>query len=337
LGLPPELDASEVTDPWELDRIIRAIAELKKRVRERLAELLEAMSEAEGWCEFGYTSLEHYAEERLGLHPRRVRRLLRFHGGLRKYRPLARAYFAGKLTYLQVLLLLRVVTRRTAAAWTAWAAKRSYLTTERAVAYAVLFSGSGTTYALPPARFGERPRIVGLAPSDRPGEPELLGACVRFWCPEELVSFIRAGLRSCQSAGGVPLPDWRCLEILLRGFLDQAADPDLKLQMARYPELDRDGWRCAVQTCSQRCDLHVHHIEYRSRGGSEVEWNKITLCAITHIGQEHGTGAIRISGRAPDQLYVEIGRRPNGGPPLLRFLGEVKLSDETDQLSALTH
>jgi hypothetical protein len=151
---------------------------------------------------------------------------------------------------------------------------------------------------------------------------------VRFWCPEELVPFIQAGLRSCQSAGGVPLPDWRCLEILLRGFLDQAADPDLKLQMARYPELDRDGWRCAVQTCSLRCDLHVHHIEYRSRGGSEVEWNKITLCAITHIGQEHGTGAIRISGRAPDQLYVEIGRRPNGGPPLLRFLGEVKITDD---------
>ena len=252
--------SSDVTaDPWELDGAIQTIAELKKKARQRLGELLEAMAAAQGWRPLGFTSLEHYAEERLGLHPRTVRRLIRFHRALAKYPELARGYFAGELSYLKVLVLLRVAGTGTAV-WTAWAAKRSYLDTQRAVAYAEPYAHSRTMSALPPAGFGAQPRIVGIH-SD---EPESLPARIRFWCPADLLPFIRAGLRSCRDpAGGLPPPDWRCLEILLVGFLEQAQDPALEQLIARYPELERDGWRCTVPTCSQRAHLHSHHVEHR--------------------------------------------------------------------------
>jgi 5-methylcytosine-specific restriction endonuclease McrA len=44
--------------------------------------------------------------------------------------------------------------------------------------------------------------------------------------------------------------------------------------------LRRDGWRC--QLCGRRKDLQVHHIEFRSRLGSDCEGNLITLCAQCH-------------------------------------------------------
>jgi len=83
-----------------------------------------------------------------------------------------------------------------------------------------------------------------------------------------------------------------------------------------------------VPICSRRAYLHTHHVEHRGQGGPCVLWNETTLCNVHHIGQEHGTGAIRVSGRAPDQLIWEIGRRPGGGAPLLRFHGDVKMNGD---------
>ena len=42
----------------------------------------------------------------------------------------------------------------------------------------------------------------------------------------------------------------------------------------------RDGWRCALCDCSRY--LQIHHVTPRSRGGSDTEYNLITLCATCH-------------------------------------------------------
>ena len=44
--------------------------------------------------------------------------------------------------------------------------------------------------------------------------------------------------------------------------------------------LERDGWRC--QQCGRREQLQVHHLRFRSQGGSDEEANLITLCAECH-------------------------------------------------------
>lgn len=43
---------------------------------------------------------------------------------------------------------------------------------------------------------------------------------------------------------------------------------------------NRDGNRC--RWCSDPDELQVHHINYRSQGGPDEDWNLITLCGECH-------------------------------------------------------
>ncbi|PYV67240.1 MAG: hypothetical protein DMG97_27800 [Acidobacteria bacterium] len=65
----------------------------------------------------------------------------------------------------------------------------------------------------------------------------------------------------------------------------------VRMDRTRYAEvqhtvLQRDGWRC--QLCGVRSHLEVHHQQFRSQAGSDVEENLITLCRRCHAVQ-HGT------------------------------------------------
>jgi hypothetical protein len=69
----------------------------------------------------------------------------------------------------------------------------------------------------------------------------------------------------------------------------------------------RDGWRCAAPGCSSRRNLEVHHVVYRSHGGSDDGWNLVTLCRFHHQRGEHG-GLLSVRGRAPTGLTWRLGR-----------------------------
>jgi 5-methylcytosine-specific restriction endonuclease McrA len=61
--------------------------------------------------------------------------------------------------------------------------------------------------------------------------------------------------------------------------------PRLRLDSTSYRELhrqvlERDGWRC--QVCGLMQHLQVHHLEFRSQSGDDVEQNLITLCVECH-------------------------------------------------------
>jgi 5-methylcytosine-specific restriction endonuclease McrA len=61
--------------------------------------------------------------------------------------------------------------------------------------------------------------------------------------------------------------------------------PPLRLESLQYENLrqqilHRDGWRC--QSCGAMSNLEVHHREFRSHSGADVEDNLITLCARCH-------------------------------------------------------
>jgi hypothetical protein len=59
--------------------------------------------------------------------------------------------------------------------------------------------------------------------------------------------------------------------------------------------------------CSSYRNLHDHHIQFRSAGGSNDLWNRTTLCAAHHQRGVHaGIGRIRIRGRAPNGLRFEL-------------------------------
>jgi 5-methylcytosine-specific restriction endonuclease McrA len=56
-------------------------------------------------------------------------------------------------------------------------------------------------------------------------------------------------------------------------------DPDSYRELERQV-LKRDNWRC--QSCGRMRHLQVHHIEFRSHSGGDVEENLITLCTNCH-------------------------------------------------------
>jgi ATP-dependent DNA helicase RecQ len=49
----------------------------------------------------------------------------------------------------------------------------------------------------------------------------------------------------------------------------------------RQQVLRRDGWRC--QSCGATSNLEVHHKEFRSHSGDDLEQSLITLCALCHV------------------------------------------------------
>lgn len=61
--------------------------------------------------------------------------------------------------------------------------------------------------------------------------------------------------------------------------LDSIAYENLRQQVLR-----RDGWRC--QSCGAMSNLEVHHQQFRSQSGNDLETNLITLCASCH-GRTH--------------------------------------------------
>jgi hypothetical protein len=145
LELESELDPMIAGNPWELDQIVESLEGLRKEIRRLCGQLLEAMVALKGWRLLGFASAEHYARERLGLHPKQVERLIGFEQALGKYPSLDRAYTAGQLSYLQTLLLLRVVHPATVDLWVEWAGKKSCRTIERVVEQAQLVSFPGAT------------------------------------------------------------------------------------------------------------------------------------------------------------------------------------------------
>jgi len=56
-------------------------------------------------------------------------------------------------------------------------------------------------------------------------------------------------------------------------------DPNLYDQL-RNQVLRRDGWRC--QACGSISNLEVHHKEFRSHSGNDLQENLISLCTRCH-------------------------------------------------------
>ena len=113
------------------------------------------------------------------------------------------------------------------------------------------------------------------------------------------------------------LPRWRGFEALLENVrAEWNARP-----RHHDPICARDGWRCAVPTCSARRDLNDHHIIFRSHCGGNARENRVAICVAHHQHGLHGGGYIRAWGDAPHGIRWELGIRPDA-PPLLTLVGD---------------
>ncbi|MHC4547874.1 MAG: HNH endonuclease, partial [Planctomycetota bacterium] len=73
----------------------------------------------------------------------------------------------------------------------------------------------------------------------------------------------------------------------------------------RRQVLMRHGGLCAVPGCSRPAE-HVHHVTFRSRGGSHDPANEVAVCAVHHLRGIH-RGYLTVAGRAGERLVWRLG------------------------------
>ena len=150
-----------------------------------------------------------------------------------------------------------------------------------------------------------------------------LTSLIRFTAPPEPASIWFRAMEACQRLIGNDAPTWRCLEMIVDHFLlVWAPERDPEHVTTGYPNavFQRDGWRCTVPGCRLRANLTPHHIVKRSRGGGNEMTNLTTVCFHHHLEGIH-RGLVGVSGRAPDQLVWELGRKV-GEAPILAASGD---------------
>ena len=95
-----------------------------------------------------------------------------------------------------------------------------------------------------------------------------------------------------------------CLVIMCRHFVatyDEESRPRTKAERI----MERDRGLCTCPGCSKAAD-HVHHVEFRSRGGGDEEANLTSLCLAHHLHGVH-KGYLGVSGAAPGGLEWRLG------------------------------
>ncbi len=146
---------------------------------------------------------------------------------------------------------------------------------------------------------------------------------VRFWAPDAVARDWRTALGRIRERNGVDCPPWVAVSMLIAEAMQEWERQDPKRIPTEEKILSRDGYRCMVPGCSARRGIEVHHLRFLSAGGPDEDWNKASLCHAHHRMLHEGV--IRAWGRAPHDIYWEIGCRPDG-PPLMRLKGNRILS-----------
>jgi hypothetical protein len=111
------------------------------------------------------------------------------------------------------------------------------------------------------------------------------------------------------------LAPWEGLFVILRHFLSIWEQHDPLAYARTHRILERDGYQCAVPGCRARRGLEVHHIVFRSRGGTDARNNLVTLCATHHRLALHEKGSLACKGSALRGLEWTLGA--------LRYHGDV--------------
>ncbi len=129
---------------------------------------------------------------------------------------------------------------------------------------------------------------------------------LRLVLPESLERLLQAAEARLRQDAAETLTSEECLYILCLVFLRQAGLEDSGQSRVRRQALERAGYRCEGPGCACRTNLHVHHIQRRSQGGSDELENLAVVCASHHLRHLHG-GTMRVEGADPVTRIWEMG------------------------------
>jgi hypothetical protein len=129
-----------------------------------------------------------------------------------------------------------------------------------------------------------------------------------LWAPRSAAGVVALAFHAARKAAGRWISSGECLAAIAAHFIETWKPEALKQRATLQRKiLERDGGVCQVPGCSRAAD-HVHHIRFRSVGGSDDPGNLTSVCSVRRLQGIH-RGRIRVSGTAPDQLRCELGIR----------------------------
>jgi hypothetical protein len=302
----------ESLDAFGLDRTMRELLALLHSIDVDLGALLRRFLDLRIHRALGFDSFDGYVRERLGISPAKARALVMVERRTRETRAFADAYRSGSLSWVRALAILPVVDDPShAAQWVVRAGEVMVRRLQDEVEWALDMRDVHGRPAAPPEADAElaTPDLQTCARADG----ELADRRVTFFAPASVAALFRAGASSLSIRGE---PMWKGFErLLLHAIAEWEAQP-----RHRDPIFARDRWRCSTPGCSRRRNLQDHHLDYRSRGGGNEQWNRTAVCAPHHLHAVH-MNVVAASGRAPHDIVWELGLRA-GRAPLLRVRGE---------------
>ena len=216
--------------------------------------------------ERGFSSIGDYAMELIGIKPRKAQYLVFIASRLEKLPLIREAFDSGELSWTKAREITGVATAETEAEWLDKARALSNRDLER-----------------------EARRHAG--------QDSGAFATVTISMPVEVLAMWNDAYELAERLSGTELEKWQVLEPSLAEFLGThlpiaangegaesvEIDDEKELPYAvRQAVFNRDGWQCAFPGCTMRKMLDVHHIVFRSRGGSDELGNLICLCRIHH-------------------------------------------------------
>ncbi len=333
----PEVRNLAEMDAFALDAAMRRVRSAMQNSGAELGRALGLLVELRLYVPLGYSSAVEYERERLGISERTARELTRVVVAAEAKSPLlGEAYAHGRLSRLQVAVLISVARPWNAAAWIARAQEVTLRRLDDEVAWALRRADLAPQHSgmMPPASGqdlgpggderqmcardrqakGNKERPSDMATHDRNQHWGIVGRIhVTLAAPLSVSIMFREVMQGFAS----PLePRWAAFERMLEHVLEQWASQPRH----RDPVFARDGFRCTAPACSSFSNLHDHHIIARSAGGSNELTNRTTLCAWHHLRAIHG-GLANASGEAPDGINWELGLRESQ-PPLMRLRGD---------------
>jgi hypothetical protein len=286
-----------------------------------------------------FSSPGHYVRERLGMSRSTAYRRMALDRLIREYPPLGDKVASGALSLLKAELVGRVLCEGThrKEEWVGFAEASTVRELSREVeAYRRIaggtlrmrwsyFPGSGQEDSATSGEEGESPAVsscakmgdlfagqegAAISPCAKSGDAssgkeesleQLLIPLERSLIPlfQKALALYEA---HCLIAGHEPSQQ-HFLALMVMHFLKVHGKK--KATSLHLRILERDDYRCQVPGCTCRRNLQAHHIIFRSRGGTDDEWNLITLCSSHHLPGVH-EGRLIIEGKAPHNIVVRF-------------------------------
>ena len=338
-------DPCDAEDPWAITERIEAIQRIRCALDFERSVLLSFLDGRRLTLLHGYRTVAAYAADCLGMSGKDCRAALDLQLQSCVSPEFTAAWREGLLASV-VSMIAQVATPTAAPDWICFArlASRKRLVLEvrwheaalivlGRARYLELTGGVPDESAVESQRLLQWQTFMGLREAEvadaEPGDPQaedLKSALddalvpISFRAPEDVATLFRAVVEEhrAQSLAG----SGRVLSFgaAVHSLLVQAAhehDPNAdrtpagRRRVREHRVLERDGWRCSSPLCTSRRALHVHHVQWRSRGGSDEDANLSGPCVSCHPLVHDGKTA-ELTGTAPDGLTFRVGKRPDG-------------------------